>query len=376
MKTVRLIKQMVFGILTVAALWGTSCPVHAGTLHSVAYLQKHASEADDYSDSDQKNFEAELEKDGFVKLVKGETYHLGKTTLQSGWKIDATGATIYGSGNYGFFDHKRTKTNYGSLSNVVIKGGKWLSESKNGYLKTLIHFTHAQNIKLQDMYIKATNYEGHTVELVACKNVTIENCTILPKGKSSADCAEEQIQIDVAAASTYPALKGTKLANGGVCKKITIKNCTVKGSRAICANSTIGDGKKPNKCHSGITIKNCKLTGENGEALALFDTSNAVVKGNKIITKSPLSRDSYSIGCHFHIFGTDKSSEKGKITVMNNTIKGGRQAFQVYSHSNVLFGTVVLKNNKLYCKRGAENAILADCYKKFLNQNNKLYHWS
>ena len=108
----------------------------AGTVHSVAYLEKNGDEETDSLGDDQKNIESELEKTGSVKLVKGETYYVGRIMLQNGWKIDATGATIYCTGQ--LFDHEWSKVNYGSLKNITVTGGKWLHTQSKGYTNTLI----------------------------------------------------------------------------------------------------------------------------------------------------------------------------------------------------------------------------------------------
>ena len=362
------------GTLLLATAFSLSKPLPASaeSSHSVAYDEEDG--LDEYATDTQK-IVAQLEKTGSVKLEKGKVYNLDKIMLKSNWTIDATGATIYCPEGRAMFDHEITKTNYNSLKNVTIKGGKWLYNSKDGYYKSTMHFTHARNIKLLNMTINTTNYEGHTIELVACKNVTISNCKITPKGKPNKSSVEEPIQIDLATESTAPFLAGTKFANGATCQDIKIIKCTVKGNRAVCANYSPRESKYLGKFHSGITIKNCKLTGVSAEALALFNTYSANVTGNTIITKAPLSRDSYSVGCHFHIFGNNSKASKGKITVSKNTIKGGRQALYFFSHSKTGFGTVNVDTNHLYCKNGAANAFVQRFIKKLNAKNNKTYGW-
>lgn len=366
---IKMIKQH----LSVAMACVLSCSCLFQPVPAAAEKQQ-VSEAGELADDTQAIIE-QLEETGYVKLQKGKTYHLEKIMLKNNWTIDATGAKIYCPEGRAMFDHELTKTNYNSLKNVTIKGGTWLCKSKTGYGLTTMHFTHAQNIKLLNMTINTTNYEGHTIELVACKNVTISNCKITPKGSPNANSVEEPLQIDLATGTTYPALSGTKFANGATCKNIKIIGCTVKGNRAICANYSPREPKYLGRFHSGITIKNCTLTGISSEALALFNTSSGTVSGNTIITKAPVSRDSYSIGCHFHIFGNNKDASKGTITVENNTIKGGRQALYFFSHSKTGFGTVNARNNHLYCKKGASNALIYRFIKKMNAKNNKTYNW-
>ena len=348
--------------------------VSAEVIHSNQYLKDNGITQEIDKGDDYENIVASLKQDGEVTLAEGETYKVKKTImLKDGWSIDATGATIYC--NRSVFSHGLTKTNYGSLKNVKIKGGTWLSDFKNGYTKSYIHFTHASNIELSDMTINSTNYEGHSIELVACKNVTIKNCKITPKGKPNKKSVEEPLQIDLATGTTYPAIKGTKFANGAACKNIKIIGCTIKGNRGICANYSPRESKYLNKFHENITIKNCKITGVSSEAVALFNTAGATVTGNTIISNASLSRDSYSVGCHFHLFGKNSVAKKRKITVSNNVIKGGRQALYFYSHTSQKYGMVVIKNNKLYCKNGAGNALKTVSVSKLTSSGNKTNGW-
>ncbi len=312
-----------------------------------------------------------------MTLESGGTYYLSKRImLESNWTIDATDATIITSGM--IFNHDVTSKKYDSIFGVTIKGGTWKTTITDGYGKTLMHFTHAKNITLQDMKIEACNYGGHSIELVACKDVTIDHCKITPLGKPSATSVEEQIQIDIAAPATAPFLS-SDYTNGLCCKNITITDCTVTGCRAICANYAATDGGKYLKnFHENIVIKNCKLTGKTAETLALFNTTSATVSGNKIKTKAPTSRDSYSVGCHFAYFGKVPASIKNtKIKITKNKIYGGRQALLVYSHSSSKYGTVTIKNNTLYCKKGAANALKAPttCIKKLKMSKNKTKSW-
>jgi hypothetical protein len=48
-----------------------------------------------------------------------------------------------------------------------------------------------------------------------------------------------------------------------------------------------------------------------------------------------------------------------RLYITGNTIKGGRQAVQVYSHTSSKFGYVTVTGNKLYCRKGAQNALKA-----------------
>jgi len=320
-----------------------------------------------------------------VTLQAGKTYHLyGRLPALNGKKIKAPKSTTIIC-NTELVRNDCTKTNYNSLNGFTIDGGKWITDSKDGIRNSFIKFTHAKNITLKNMTIKACNYENHTIELVACKNVTIKNCKIDGKGSIRKTSVEEAVQIDVATKRTAPYItEGDRFLNGAGCKNITISGCTIKGNRGVCAsfinNPNSSEKKKYWKksgYHSNITVKNCKITGNSAEALALFNTLNATVKGNKIICNSKRINESYSVGCHFHLFYPCSKAmmKKSKITVSGNTIKGGRQALNFDTHSNGHFGKLTVRNNKLYCKKGSGAALHVKAYKSLSKSGNSLKKW-
>lgn len=279
------------------------------------------------------------------------------------------------------------KTDYKSLQNVTIKGGKWhINGNKTNKRPTsTFRFAHAKNIKLQKCTID-TNYISHAVELIACKNVTIDGCKILASGKTKSTSLEEAVQIDIASKATAPSCAkfGKKYVKGQTCKNITIKNSAIRGSRGVCANRTDTEGGKwLKKHHSDITLTGNTITGMTSEAVALHNTAGISVKNNKITSKGKRTSTVYTIGLNIASFGSTKAIAKKKITVSNNTIKGGRQAIHIVTYRNTTsgaygshkFGTVTIKNNKLYAKKGKGNCILTKQCKKVIKSKNKLHKW-
>jgi parallel beta-helix repeat protein len=188
------------------------------------------------------------------------------------------------------------------------------------------------------------------------------------------------IQIDVAAPATAPVLKGTSLLNGAACENIYILNNTVTGARAVGANYAKKDGGNYlNSFHRNIVVKNNNLTGKTSEGLVLFNVGGGTVSGNTIISKSARTSTAYSIGCQAAIFGNAPSWMKAsRLYITGNTIKGGRQAVQVYSHTSSKFGYVTVTGNKLYCRKGAQNALKAvKAQTVSLNAaGNNTYNWN
>lgn len=299
----------------------------------------------------------------------------------------ATGATIYMAKtkqpvltSYSTTDHKV----YKPVKNLKVIGGKWRikNNGKNSHATSSFKFMHSSNIKLNKLDIE-TDYYSHGIELIACKNVTIDGCKVLSIGKTKKNGLEEAIQIDIASKGTtfnVPA----KYLKGQPCRNITVKNCTVRGGRGICANYTKTENYKWTKRHhTNITLIGNKVTGMTAEAVVLDNTAGIKVDKNTIISKCKKLSQTYSIGLNIASFGKNKAVSKKSISITNNTIKGGRQAIQAVTYNpkksgvygSHKLGKITIKNNKLYCKKGKKNCILTKKCKKVKKSKNKTYKW-
>ena len=314
--------------------------------------------------TDAYNIQKELNETGRVTLEKGRTYRLyDSLVLGSNMSIEAEGATIICEKPIAF--NIPEKTGYKAAADISINGGTWKSEA-DGYYASSFKFTHASNIKLTNMKIRAANLSGHSIELVACKDVIIDNCDIAGLG-SSDSLTEEAVQLDIASSVTAPFLQGVpfrtdladKLYNKAGCKNITIKNSRIVGNRGVAANHTKNDGDAINSIHENIILIGNKITGLKGEGVVLFNTKSATVKNNKIESLRKGRSDAYTVGLHISTFSNNKALKKAVFKITGNTIYGGRQAVMVYSHSGIKFGKAVIEKNKLFCKTGKEFAIHA-----------------
>lgn len=328
--------------------------------------------------TDYKNIMNALEEDGNIVLETDSTYYIKATLwVESNQSITATGATIISKS--GAFRNRPTKTNYKSIQNFTVDGGTWKNIEKDGYKKSFIQFSHSSNITIKNAEVYC-NYAGHAIELVACKNVLVDNCVLKAVGKCTSTCVEEQLQIDIATPKTAPTVGnyGKKFVKGQTCQNITVTNCTITGARGICANFASKEKQYQKKFHKNVVLKNNTITGVSSEAVALFNVMKATVENNKIICNSKRTGTAYSVGLHIAMFGKAPSSmSKAVYKVNNNTIKGGRQGFYVYSHSSSKFGTVIAKKNKCYAKASKEKAILVDAksVQKVQLSKNKKYKW-
>ena len=314
---------------------------------------------------------AELKKTKYVRLQSGNSYYLSGTIyMQSGWTIDATGATVTCASSPAR-NYPKCK-GYASIRNVKIKGGTWLYKNKSGFAATSFQFSHGTGITFEGMTIKCANYRGHAIELIACADVDIKNCKIYAQGTCPSGCHEEMIQIDIAAPSCN---KNGVYNDGRCCHRVTITGCTVVGARGIATNYAKKDGGSwLNHYYSGIVIRNSNITGMSGEAVALFNTISGEVSGCTIVNKLG-QRDTssaYTIGLHCALFGVLKT---GNIVIRNNVIRGGRSALQFYSHTKARYGTVTISGCKLYCRKGKASALAAYCINRLNKSGVYQYAW-
>lgn len=314
---------------------------------------------------DSANIQAELDSMGVAVLKKGETYRLKNSLiLKNNVTVKAEGATIICEKPIAF--NIPETADYNALSNVTIIGGTWKSEG-SGYKGSSFKFTHANNITLKNMTIRAANLGGHSLEFVACQNVTVVGCDIAGVGKSNSK-TEEAVQLDIASSVTAPYLKSVpfrtdlteELWNHAGCRNVTIKDCKITGNRGVVANYTAKDGNSVETLHDNIVLKNNEITGLKGEGVVLFNTKNASVVNNKIKSLRKGKADAYTVGLHIANFSKNKDMNTSVITLSRNTVYGGRQAIMIYSHSGVKYGVVNISKNKLFCKAGKQNAIHAN----------------
>lgn len=294
--------------------------------------------------------------------------------------IIAAGTTVYQTDPQNtLMIHDPTRTDQKSVQHVRVKGGTWKIAKNDKQLRSTstFRFNFASDIQLSGCKI-LTNYRSHAVELIACKNVKVLGCKLITKGKPDPECLEEALQIDLSTKATAPSVAafGSKFVKGQTCSDITVKNCTISGGRGICANKTDTEGGRYlGKYHRNIRIIGCKITGITSEAVALHNAVGVTVKDNTIISKGSRTDTVYSIGLNVALFKNNGISAKYKNVISGNTIKGGRQALYMGSYCDSKYGTTLIKNNKLYCKKGKANALLAKDCKKLTKNGNQCYKW-
>lgn len=319
-----------------------------------------------------------LDDDGTVTLKDGATYYIdGNIYLKDYNRINAKGATIISS--MGVLRNYPSSVNYGSLKNVVVEGGTWKSNVEDGYSSSMIYLCHGENIVLKNMTVEY-NYEGHAIELIACKDVDIDGVTALGIGSMNSDSLKEAIQIDVAAPESAPWLEeqGKKYVNGAACEDITITNCLIRGARGICSNYAF-KSKEAESYHKNIAIKNNTIVGMNAEAVALFNAADVSVQNNVIVSMGVWNESVYSTGLRFALIGTTKPendvAKNATYLIRDNAIMGYESAILFSSFNDLKFGKVTIERNELGVVNDVNDAIRLANVASTTNKSNALYEW-
>lgn len=287
----------------------------------------------------------------------------GKGLLINGFHMNSS----YGKGSGG----------YGSLKNVVINGGTWVGKATPNTEKELksngfyvgyssFLFMHAQNITIKNCSFK-NNYNGHFIELAGVKNAKIENCNMaVSDSKYIGEGSNEAIQID----NTYQKSNSPSGApwDDTACENITVSNCKIKFARGI------GTNRVGNTFFKNIKIQGCTITSTN-EALNMYDTLGLTVNKCTIKTTGKF-KDYRSIAMYIGLDSVPKgkNASSANATVTSNKIYGNTAGIKIYSHkSNAKFNKVSVKGNKIYCKKGKNNALqITNSIKKLNKSKNTL----
>lgn len=222
-----------------------------------------------------------------------------------------------------------------------------------------------------------TDYFCHAVELIACKNVLVDNCKMVAKGKKNSK-DDEVLQIDLATAATAPTEVrfGKKFLKGQTCKNITVSNCYIKGGRGLCTNKNDKIGSKiASKHHFNIKVLNNTIIGQTYEALCLHNAAGVTVKGNDITSYG--KKPEHKIGFYLLTYGSFKNLKKYKNTITGNKVRGVEYGIYIHSKdgSPNKFGKTTLKNNKAYAKSGKGGAISVDSCASLKKSNNTAGKW-
>lgn len=303
-----------------------------------------------------------------LTLSEGE-YNLNATLpLYDNTTINATGAVINqtanGKGiliNANCLNGLGTPSGgYGSLKNVSIKGGTWVGKSKPDKSKTLkdsgyyvgystFLFMHAENITIDGCSFK-NNYNGHFIEFAGVNNAVVKNCNMALKGSVYVgEPSNEAIQID----NTFQKSNSPVGApwDDTPSKNISITNCKIKYARGI------GTNRVGNSFYQNIKIQKCNITSAN-EGINIYDTLGVTIKNCTV--KSTGKKDDYtSSGIYIGLDSKVKRIKQCNVTISENTVIGCHAGVKIcVPNNNTKFGTVQMKNNKLYSTKNKSKALV------------------
>lgn len=316
-------------------------------------------------------------------IAQGDTVTVDQVVdIGSNTTIIADGATIQQEQNgKGVLKHIVDGGNYDAIENIKIQGGRW-ENTINSEGCTMVRFAHGKNLVFEDMDIQ-TNYAGHGLELIACRDVKVKNCKIIAENEATRgeDIREEALQIDIATPLTAPGVlsetANAAYVDGQISQNITVSNCTVKSSRGICVSFPGKERSSSyiNNFHTNITIQGCHVTGVNAEAISMFNAVGCVVKNNVAVTESNNKAEPYSDGIHLILMGKNKISTKYQNKVLNNKAYGNYYGIEVTSKKKCQYGRTVVKGNKIYSKQGKARCLSVKYCTKSVTRGNKLHKW-
>lgn len=242
---------------------------------------------------------------GGTLIVNKGTYKLSNTlfvssnihiVLKNGVVLKKTKSGQANSTMFQFIRQSRASKNavigkHGGEKNISIKGkGKAvidLAYVKMGSQPVIgIVMGHNKNIKIENITFKNMRY-GHIIEMDACKNVSIKNCTFTGH-RSSGKYNKEAINLDTPDKKRQGFNASWSKKDGTPNEDISITNCRFnKLETAIGTHRYTG-----NSYHTNVTIKNCSFD-KDEMTIRVLNWKNATITRNTFTNIDPNSRYPY-----------------------------------------------------------------------------------
>ena len=198
--------------------------------------------------------------------------------IYEGTTVEMNGSTLTGKGilrgNHLFHNFLSTDTylGYNGNGNLTIR---------NGIIqKGSIELIHGENILFENISFKDCTRD-HYIEICACKNVTVRDCTF--KGMPTGDTSiKEYINIDNCVYSNFPYMdENSVMYDGTVVHGVLIDNCSFDINdtvmeHAVGKHSYYSSDYSINKAEN-ITIRNCKVYGATDRAFYFLGAKNIII---------------------------------------------------------------------------------------------------
>ena len=237
-----------------------------------------------------------IENNNHVVFKSGKKYNItSMIVVHKNTVIDMNGSEIIRtntSGTNAVFVNNRwgdTMSSYDGNGNITIKNGIITGGD--------FSFCHGENITLENIIFR--NSEGnHFLEICACKNYHIRNCSFI--GMANTSGTLEYINIDPCDPSAFSTNDSNNAAfyDGTVNDGIIVDRCyfSIGEDAYAYGYNAIGVHYAPNGSkHKNITVRDCTIEGFSGCGLRLNNMQNVVVCGN-IITLPASNANGIRIG--------------------------------------------------------------------------------
>ncbi len=218
-----------------------------------------------------------------IILADGEFRIDGTLNIYSNTFLEMTGTTL-------IRDHSRSEsmlkvgnsseenTSYNGYGNITINGGTFdgWDNKMTPSTSNLLRMGHSRNILISNVTF-TDNTNSHCIEIGACKDVTIKNCTFKDQYLFNKTNASEAIQLDALEKHSFPLYE---LYDGTSCRNITITECNFQNvTRAIGSHSVILD---KNGYYRNINITNNSFSGIKEYAIVSLCWINSTISNNVI----------------------------------------------------------------------------------------------
>ncbi len=235
---------------------------------------------------------------------------------------------------------------YTGYKNITIQGGVL---DGGGYSQAIMRFGHTTNVRIEGTTFKNVK-NAHHMEIGACKNFVIKNCTFSDfSGSWGATRNYEALQLEALAGDHFSAYNPNKDETPN--QNITIEGCTFNNlQRALGTHTGIA-----NSYFTNIAIKNNTFTNVTGYAIVATNYKDSVISGNKFENcGAGISFRTMEAGHNNFYASKYNSNAHDKYVGLNCTIEGNtisiKTGYQA-KYKNVAYG-IQLYGEKLTKKKG------------------------
>lgn len=349
-------KYLFMGVFAVAMFLSAGLPVSAKTKKVIdvtidpGATDKQATKAiqaalDEAKDDNSNNTEY------VINLPKGTYGIVNVLKVYSNTTIKMNGCTLKRGANktvLRFGLEETVHSGYNGEHDITIEGGTFDGDGKDRKCSAgIVRIGHAKNITFKNVVFQNV-YDSHQLELAACENVLIDNCTFKDfygKKKDLTNAANnEALQFDIIHNAEhfpkYPSFDDTP------CRNVTVSNCTFSNlQRGVGTHSAVAGSYFTN-----MVFKNNTFTDIRGYAIMATNYRNSEISGNT------LKKCGAGIIFRSMIYGYSNFYKplKGKVSIQNdakskitnNVVQISDNKYKVTPYGISLYGENVTSKKK------------------------------